>query len=124
MVKRFVSALARQKAVESISIRSLQAPTAVLAAAAAGEGGNESEIDSRLLQYGDIIKVAPDSRIPTNGTVMSGSSAVDESMIMGELWPSEKAPGTTVAASSLNGLGVLFFLDYTPAQEQHDRRYC
>jgi Cu2+-exporting ATPase len=109
MVGRFVSALARQKAVESISIRSLQAPTAVLAtaAAAAGDGGKEEEIDSRLLQYGDVFRVAPDSRIPTDGTVVSGSSAVDESMITGESRPVEKAPGSTVVASSLNGPGVL-----------------
>jgi Cu2+-exporting ATPase len=111
MVGRFVSALARQKAVESISIRSLQAPTAVLAAAAevaAGDGGRESEIDSRLLQYGDVFKVAPDSRVPTDRTVVPGSSAVDESMITGESRPVEKAPGSTVVASSLNGSSVLF----------------
>ncbi len=105
MVGRFVSALARQKAVESISIRSLQAPTAVLAAAAAaseGGGATEREIDSRLLQYGDVFKVAPDSRIPTDGTVVSGSSAVDESMITGESRPGRRrlAPQSLPAPST------------------------
>jgi Cu2+-exporting ATPase len=84
LVGRFVSALARQKAVESISVRSLQAPTAVLAA---GDGAEESVIDSRLPQYGDEFKVAPDFRIPTDRTVVSGSSAVNESMMTGKSRP-------------------------------------
>lgn len=74
MVGRWLGALARQKAVESISIRSLQAPTALLV-----KDDGDTEIDARLLQYGDALKVVPDSRIPTDGTVVSGSSEVNES---------------------------------------------
>lgn len=71
MVGRWVSALARQKAVESVSLRSLQTPTAVLV----GEKEETTrEIDIRLLQYGDIFRVAPESRIPTDGTVIGGVS--------------------------------------------------
>ena len=77
MVGRYVSALARQRAVKFISIRSLQAPTTTLV----DEGGGETEIDVRLLQYGDVFKVVPDSRIPTDSTVIPGSSEVDESII-------------------------------------------
>ncbi len=104
MVGRFVSALARQKAVESISIRALQIPTAILAAE---DGTREKEIDSRLLQYGDIFSVMPDSRVPTDGTVISGSSEVDESMITGESRPLEKHRGSAVVAGSVNGSGTL-----------------
>lgn len=101
MVGRYVAALARQKAVESISIRSLQAPTAILV------GDEEREVDVRLLQYGDTFKVLPDSIIPTDGTVVSGSSEVDESMVTGESRPVEKHTKSAVIAGSINGAGTL-----------------
>ncbi|RYO78713.1 hypothetical protein DL764_010095 [Monosporascus ibericus] len=102
MVGRWVAALARQKAVESISIRSLQTHTALLVT-----GDRESEIDARLLQYGDVFKVVPDSKIPTDGTVVSGSSEVDESMVTGESRPVEKHPKSAVIAGSVNGSGIV-----------------
>ncbi|KAL8917528.1 MAG: hypothetical protein Q9208_007889 [Pyrenodesmia sp. 3 TL-2023] len=101
---RWVSAFARQRAVESVSIRSLQAETAVLCDA--DDRGGE-EIDSRLLQYGDMFKVLPDSRIATDGTVVLGTTEVDESMVTGESLPVEKLPGSSVIAGSLNGSGVI-----------------
>ncbi|KAL2866128.1 cation-transporting P-type ATPase PCA1 [Aspergillus lucknowensis] len=104
MVGRYVAALARQKAVESISVQSLQTPTAILVD---DFGANEKEIDVRLLQYGDIFKVLPDSRIPTDGTVIVGSSEVNESMITGESTPVDKALGSAVVAGSVNGSGML-----------------
>ncbi|TDZ35605.1 P-type cation-transporting ATPase [Colletotrichum spinosum] len=103
MVGRYVGALARQKAVESISIRSLQASNAVLVV----PGGQETEIDSRLLQYGDVFKIVPDTRVPTDGTVISGSSELDESMITGESRVVEKYVGSSVVAGSINGSGTL-----------------
>lgn len=104
MVGRYVSALARQKAVESISIRSLQTPTALIVK----DGDNaEVEIDARLLQYGDIFKVVPESRVPTDGTVISGSTETDESMITGESRPIEKSLGDTIIAGSINGSGTV-----------------
>jgi heavy metal translocating P-type ATPase len=105
MVGRFIAALARQKAVESISIRSLQAPSATLIRSSGP--ATEDEIDARLLQYGDVFKVSPDSRIPTDGTVISGASEVDESMLTGEHKPVVKSRGSPVIAGSINGSGVL-----------------
>ncbi|SPQ19238.1 fbfdb627-da7e-413b-b718-9b474872df64 [Thermothielavioides terrestris] len=102
MVGRWVGALARQNAVESISIRSLQTSTALLVS-----DDGETEIDARLLQYGDVFKVVPDSRIPTDGTVVSGSSEVDESMITGESRPVVKHVRSPVIAGSVNGPGTL-----------------
>ncbi|KAG9517085.1 heavy metal translocatin, partial [Aureobasidium melanogenum] len=102
MVGRWLSALARQKAVESISIRSLRIATAQLLSQ-----DDEVGIDARLLQYGDSFKVFPDSRIPTDGIVASGSSEVDESMITGESEMIEKHKGSAVIAGSVNGSGVL-----------------
>jgi Cu2+-exporting ATPase len=104
MVGRYVAALARQKAIESISLRSLQTSTAILVDEC---GGNEQEIDSRLLQHGDFFKVLPDSTIPTDGTVILGSSEVDESMVTGETIPVEKYHKSTVIAGSINGSGTL-----------------
>ncbi|KAF5580333.1 Cu2+-exporting ATPase [Fusarium pseudocircinatum] len=104
MVGRWVAALARQKAVESISIRSLQSSTAILFDE---KTGTEREIDARLLQYGDVFKVLPDTRIPTDGTVVSGSSEVDESMLTGESKPVEKHFKSIVIAGSINGPGVM-----------------
>ncbi|KAH8891224.1 heavy metal translocatin [Thozetella sp. PMI_491] len=102
MVGRWVAALARQKAVESISIRSLQTPTAVIMT----ENG-DVEIDARLLQYGDVFKVVPDSEVPTDGTVISGSSEVNESMVTGESTPVYKQRQSPVIAGSVNGPGTL-----------------
>ncbi|QHS71850.1 cation-transporting P-type ATPase PCA1 [Saccharomyces paradoxus] len=104
MVGRFVSELARHKAVKSISVRSLQASSAILV----DEAGNETEIDIRLLQYGDIFKVLPDSKIPTDGTVISGSSEVDEALITGESMPVPKKCQSIVVAGSVNGTSTLF----------------
>ncbi|KAH7134250.1 E1-E2 ATPase-domain-containing protein [Dactylonectria macrodidyma] len=104
MVGRYVAALARQRAVESISIQSLQAPTAILVD---GDSGIDQEIDARLLQYGDVFKVLPDTRVPTDGTVITGSSEVDESMLTGESRPVEKHPKSPVIAGSINGSGVM-----------------
>ncbi|KAL6235020.1 hypothetical protein BDW75DRAFT_210835 [Aspergillus navahoensis] len=104
MVGRYVAAFARQRAVESISLRSLQTSTAILVDKS---GVTEKEIDVRLLQYGDIFKVLPDSKIPTDGTVIGGSSEVDESMMTGESIPVDKSPGSVVVAGSVNGSGTL-----------------
>ncbi|KAI0850525.1 heavy metal translocatin [Daldinia vernicosa] len=103
MVGRWVSALARQKAVESISIRSLQASTAILIS----DNGAETEIDTRLLQYGDVFKVIPHTQAPTDGIIVSGTTEVDESMLTGESRLIEKKPGSTILAGSLNGNGTV-----------------
>ncbi|KAJ5218206.1 uncharacterized protein N7498_000305 [Penicillium cinerascens] len=105
MVGRYVAALARQKAVESISIRSLQSQHAVLVDGLNSFEGRE--IDVRLLQYGDMFMVAPDTRIPTDGTIVSGSSEVNESMLTGESRPVEKGPQSRVIAGTINGSGTL-----------------
>lgn len=102
MVGRYAAALARQKAVESISVRSLQASTAILV-----DGGHDKQIDLRLLQFGDVFKVVPESKIPTDGTVISGESEVDESMITGESRPVEKQTGSNLIAGTINGSGTL-----------------
>ncbi|OJD40619.1 cu2+-exporting atpase [Diplodia corticola] len=105
MVGRFLGALARQKAVESVSVLSLQPATALLSSK---DGQvHEEEIDARLLQFGDVFKVVPETRIPTDGTIISGCSEVDESMITGESRPVAKEVGAAVIGGSVNGSGAL-----------------
>ncbi|KYG40859.1 hypothetical protein M433DRAFT_138467 [Acidomyces richmondensis BFW] len=104
MLGRLVSAFARQKAVESVSLRSIQDQTAVLCDF---DGHNDQEIDARLLQHGDLFKVAPDSRVVTDGVILTGSTEVDESMVTGESLPVEKHPNSFVVAGSINGPGVI-----------------
>ncbi|OCK75758.1 heavy metal translocatin [Lepidopterella palustris CBS 459.81] len=104
LLGRCVSAIARQMVAKSVSFRSLQEQKALLITS-----GREStrEVDVRLLQYGDIFKVLPHSRIVTDGDVKYGGSEVDESMITGEPTPVAKSIGNKVIAGSLNGSGEL-----------------
>jgi heavy metal translocating P-type ATPase len=104
MVGRAVSAFARQRAVESISIESLQTPTALIIDP---ETHQEQEIDSRLLQYQDTFKVLPETSIVTDGMVITGKTEVDESMITGEAMLVVKMPGYSVVAGSINHSGTI-----------------
>ncbi|KAL3423514.1 P-type cation-transporting ATPase 2 [Phlyctema vagabunda] len=103
MLGRYISAFARQKAVESISIRSLQPSTALLL----NDDGSEQEVDVRLLQHGDNFRVSPESRVTTDGVVLTGISEIDESMVTGEAKLVEKQIGSSVIAGSVNGSGPL-----------------
>jgi len=68
-----------------------------------------AEIDVRLEQIvvGDRLRVRPGERVPVDGTVLDGGSAVDESMLTGESIPVEKSPGATVTGGTVNGTGTL-----------------
>ncbi|KAI0460539.1 E1-E2 ATPase-domain-containing protein [Xylaria acuta] len=101
MLGRLVASYARIRAVAAVSVRSLQVSTAILV-----ENGADIEIDARLLQFGDIFKVTPHSRIPTDGIIISGVSEVDESMVTGESLPTTKGPGESLIAGTTNGSGT------------------
>lgn len=60
-----------------------------------------------MLQYGDIFKVIPDSRIAIDGIVISGESEVNESSVTGEAVPVEKSAGSNIITGCLNGSGTL-----------------
>lgn len=64
-------------------------------------------IDSRLLYYGDIIRITPDTRIATDGLVVAGSSDADESSVTGESVAVAKQPGSRLIAGTLNLGGTL-----------------
>jgi Cu+-exporting ATPase len=71
------------------------------------ENGEERTVPVSEVEVGDRMKVRPGERIPTDGVVVEGDSAVDESMLTGESVPVEKAPGDEVAGSTVNENGVL-----------------
>lgn len=103
LLGRYVAAIAKVKAISTVSMRSLQAEKAVLVDSA----GNAVQIDGRLLQFGDIFLAPAHSRIVTDGEVVRGQSAVDESMLTGESVPVPKAPGDRVIAGTVNGASAL-----------------
>ncbi len=65
------------------------------------------DIPLEQVRVGDVLVVRPGEAIPTDGTVLEGDSAVDESMLTGEAVPVEKAPGAAVTGGTVNGQGVL-----------------
>ena len=71
--------------------------------------GVEKEIPVEEVTVGDIVVVRPGEKIPVDGIVMEGSSAVDESMLTGESIPAEKGPGDTVIGATLNKMGSFRF---------------
>jgi Cu+-exporting ATPase len=71
--------------------------------------GQEYEIPVDEVQVGDIVLVRPGEKIPVDGVVVYGKSAIDESMLTGESLPVEKGPGDPVIGATLNKLGMLKF---------------
>jgi heavy metal translocating P-type ATPase len=71
------------------------------------DNGRSEEVAIDALELGDIVIVKPGERIPIDGTVVSGQSAVDQAAITGESTPRDKVPGDEVFAATVNGHGVL-----------------
>ncbi len=69
--------------------------------------GQEQDIPVDEVRVGDIVLVRPGEKIPVDGRVLEGRSAVDESMITGESLPVSKGPGDTVIGATLNKQGLL-----------------
>jgi P-type Cu+ transporter len=67
--------------------------------------GLEKDVTLDQVQLGDRLRVRPGERVPVDGTIGEGASAVDESMVTGEPMPVEKAPGDKVIAGTLNTNG-------------------
>ncbi len=97
---------ARSKGQAGDALRKLlemEAETATLVA----DDGTEREVPLEDVDVGDRMKVRPGEKIPTDGVVVDGQSAVDESMVTGESVPVEKDDGDEVIGSTINENGVL-----------------
>ncbi len=69
--------------------------------------GSEQDIPLDQVQVGDLLRVRPGEKIPVDGVVVEGSSAVDEAMVTGEPIPVEKMAGESVIGATINGTGSL-----------------
>lgn len=72
-----------------------------------GTDGSEKDIPLEAVQVGDRLRVRPGERVPVDGLVVEGTTAVDESMITGEPMPVEKHAGTAVTGGTINGTGSI-----------------
>jgi Cu+-exporting ATPase len=69
--------------------------------------GAEKDVPLDTVEVGDRLRVRPGEKVPVDGTVVSGSSSVDESMVSGEPIPVAKAEGDRVIGATVNGTGTM-----------------
>lgn len=102
---KYLEARAKGRTSEAIKkLMGLQAKTAHVI-----RNGDELEISTDDVKIGDIVLVRPGEKIPVDGVVIEGFSAVDESMLTGESMPVEKRSGDVVIGATLNKLGFFKF---------------
>ena len=87
------------------ALRALLGLAPAVAHRVAGDG--EEDVPLAQVRVGDRLRVRPGERIPVDGVVVSGRSAVDESMISGEPIPVEKTGGAALVGATINGTGSL-----------------
>jgi P-type Cu+ transporter len=102
---KFLEARAKGRTSEAIKkLMGLRAKTARVI-----RDGVEAEVSIDSVLVGDIVLVRPGEKIPVDGVVVEGRSAVDESMLTGESLPVEKKQGDAIIGATLNKLGMLKF---------------
>jgi Cu+-exporting ATPase len=72
-----------------------------------GTDGTEEDVPLSAVVPGDRVRVRPGEKVPVDGVVLVGRSAIDESMVSGEPTPAEKAPGDRVTGGTINQAGAL-----------------
>ena len=105
LLGRFLEAGARGRTSEAIRRLIGLRPTS----ARVVRDGNEIDIPVNQVGIGDTVLVRPGEKIPVDGLVTDGYSAVDESMLTGESMPVEKVPGEKVFGATINSNGALYF---------------
>ncbi|MCA1038640.1 heavy metal translocating P-type ATPase [Bacillus infantis] len=100
---KLFEAKAKGRSSEAIKkLMNLQAKTARVI-----RDGEETEIPLESVMPGDILAVKPGEKIPADGMILEGRTAVDESMITGESVPADKEPGDSVIGATINKNGFI-----------------
>ena len=98
LLGRWLEARAKQQTGAAIkALMGLQARTARVL-----RDGVEVDVPVEEVAVGDLVRVRPGEKVPVDGVVIEGRSALDESMLTGESLPVEKGPGDTVIGATLN----------------------
>ena len=105
LLGRFLEARAKGRASQAVKRLADLAPRT----AAVRRGDSEAEIPVEEVVPGDVVIVRPGGKVPVDGVVLKGRSAVDESMITGESVPVEKGPGDEVVGATTNRTGSFEF---------------
>ncbi len=105
LLGRLLEAVAKGQTSEAIKrLMGLQAKTARVV-----RDSEEVDIPIEDVQKGDIVLVRPGEKVPVDGTIIEGHSALDESMLTGESIPVEKGPGDEVIGATINKMGAFKF---------------
>ena len=105
MLGKFLEARAKGKTSEALkALMGLRAKTAHVI-----RNGAEIEIDIEQVVVGDTVVVRPGEKVPVDGLISEGRSALDESMITGESMPVSKGPGDEVIGATINREGLIKF---------------
>ena len=105
LMGRWLEARAKKRTGEAIkALMGLQAKTARVI-----RNGVEQDVPIEQVVAGDLVRVRPGEKVPVDGVVTEGRSALDESMLTGESLPVEKGPGDTVIGATLNKTGSFVF---------------
>ncbi len=105
LLGKSLEAVTKGRTSESIKkLMGLQPKTATVI-----QNNQEIEIPIEEVEAGDVVMVRPGEKIPVDGEVLSGRTAVDESMLTGESMPVEKGPGDKVIGASINKNGSITF---------------
>lgn len=105
MLGKYLEGRSKSKTSEAIkSLLELQAKIAIIEI-----DGQEKEVEIDKVRVGDIVIVKPGQKIPVDGSVIFGSTSIDESMLTGESIPVEKTVGDPVTGASVNKNGYIKF---------------
>ena len=105
LMGRWLEARAKKQTGEAIrALMGLQAKTARVV-----RNGIEQDIPLEQVVVGDLVRVRPGEKVPVDGLIEEGRSALDESMITGESLPVEKATGDQVIGATINTTGSFLF---------------
>ncbi len=106
LMGRWFEARAKDRTTGAIAALMGLAPTT---ARVVQPNGEEVDVPLEQLTVGALVRVRPGEKVPVDGTVVDGTSAVDESMLTGESLPVTKTPGDTVIGATINTSGTFIF---------------